>query len=137
MLSIVTLRVLEPACTLPKHWSHTSLSKSVERVIHGILSLWEKPEKENGTDASAEFEDDDDDSSAITVSDICFALPLIQVVVNEAQAKKLGVAENVPVEAFRLLCKVLELCADVKNDDLNGILENDDVDSAIVELDEV
>ncbi|OQV22263.1 eIF-2-alpha kinase activator GCN1 [Hypsibius exemplaris] len=132
-LAFVTLRVLEPACPLPKLWTQESLPKAVARVIHGILSPLEKPEaEEHGLD---EDEAEIDVDSTIAVSDICYALPLIRVVVNEAYAKKLGLAESVPVEAFRIVCKVMEMCAGTKTDAVgNGLLDVDE--DAIAEMDE-
>ena len=132
-LALVTLRVLEPACELPKLWTQEVLSKGVERVIHGILSCLEKKPTtdENGTEELPGFEDE----SAVAVSDICFALPLIRIVVNDALAQKLGLTETVQLEAFRIVCQVMELCAGGKEDSATHGIELDD--EAIVEMDEV
>lgn len=127
----MTLRVLEPAGTLPATWTQESLSKAIQRVIHGLFVLCDKPNsveaEQNGLDGEV-----DDDKASISVPDGCFALPLLQSVLKPDQSKTLGVKDVVVSEAFHALCSVLALCAGEQVNELNGF-EDEDV---MMELDE-
>lgn len=129
-LAMTTLRVLEPSCSLPSSWSHESLNTAVSRVINGLYRLCTGP-LENG-DAN---HDAIHKEAELTVSDVCFAFPLIQLVVQDGQSKSFTVKEDVTLDAFRVLCKILEVCAGDVQDQLSNGFEEDD--TAIMEVEEV